>query len=102
MGIGLWPFLASLLFLAVFLLPLIGGDNPLEMLGKISFVSVATMILSICFALASLWSVLNLIKERKAGINKYVYWHLVILSGLHFLVTCYLLWHGVIGIRTWT
>jgi CubicO group peptidase (beta-lactamase class C family) len=100
-SIGLWPIIASLLFLTVLILTSIGGNNPIELLGKISFVSVATMLLTICFALASSWSVLNLIKERKTDINKNIYWHLAILSGLHFMVTCYLLWHGVIGIQTW-
>jgi CubicO group peptidase (beta-lactamase class C family) len=100
-SIGLWPFIASLLFLTVFILQFIAGKNPLELLGKVSFVSVSIMIVTICFALASSWSVINIIKERKAKINKYMYWHLAILSGLHLIVTCYLLWHGVIGIQTW-
>jgi CubicO group peptidase (beta-lactamase class C family) len=99
---GLWPFAASLLFLTTLILLVIGGQNPLELLGKVSFVSVSIMLLSVCFALASVWSVITVIKERNAKMNRTIYWHAAILSGLHLLVTCYLLWHGVIGLQTWS
>lgn len=101
LGIGFWPFLASLLFLTVQILGNIGGKNPFEVLGKVSFVSVSLMILTLCFALVSSWSLINIFKERKAKINKNIFWHLAILSGLHFILTCYLLWHEVIGLQTW-
>jgi CubicO group peptidase (beta-lactamase class C family) len=101
-NIGLWPFLASLFFSMALILQFIGGNNPLELLGKVGVVSVSIMILTICFALASLGAVITIIRERKAIINKNIYWHLTILSGLHLLVTCYLLWHGAIGLQTWS
>jgi hypothetical protein len=101
-SIGFWPFLASLFFLVFFIFQMVAMKDPLELLGKVGFVSVSIMILTICFALASSWSVINLIKERKTKINKNIYWHVAILSGLHLIVTCYLLWHGIIGIQTWS
>jgi hypothetical protein len=101
-SVGLWPYCTSILFLALCLLQVVGMKNPLELLGQVGFVSVALMVLSICFALAALGSGINLIKKRKAKIDRRIYWHLAILSALHLMVTGYFLWHGVIGIRTWT
>jgi len=97
----IYPFLASLLFLMIVILQFVAINNPIELLGNVGFVSVSIMLLSICFALASLWSIIILIKERKIKINRNIYWHLAILSSLHLMVTCYLLWHGQIGIQTW-
>ncbi|MDB5262474.1 MAG: hypothetical protein JWQ14_1755, partial [Adhaeribacter sp.] len=99
--LGLWPFLASIFFLTAIILQIIAIDNPFELLGKVSIVSVAIMLLTICFALASFWSVITIIKERQAAVNKSIYLHLAILSVLHLITTCYFLWHGVIGIQTW-
>ena len=99
--VRLWPFIASFLFLMVPIAMIIGAKNLFELLGKMSFVSISIMIFTFCFALASGWSVVNVIKERHAKMNKFIYWHSAVLSGLHLLVTCYLLWYGVIGIQTW-
>jgi len=100
--VRLWPLIASFLFLMVPIAMLIAAENPFELLGKMSFVSISIMIFTICFALASAWSVVNVIKERHTKMNKFIYWHSAILSGLHLLVTCYFLWYGVIGIQTWS
>ena len=97
--IRLWPLLASLFFLCFFLLFAL-NFNSLE-LGNVNPASVAIMLSSVGFALASVWSVVCLIKERKGSIKKRVYWHSAILSVLHLIVTCYFLWYGVIGFRTW-
>jgi CubicO group peptidase (beta-lactamase class C family) len=97
--VRLWPLLASICILCFFLVFAL-RFNSLD-LGKVNPASVAIMLSSIGFAVSSVWSVLSIIKERKASVHKLVYWHSAILSGLHLIVTCYFLWHGVIGFRTW-
>ncbi|GAB3926786.1 serine hydrolase domain-containing protein [Larkinella terrae] len=96
-----WPLAASLLFLLSQIMGMVGSKDVFELMGKISYVSVSVMLLSIGFGLASAGSVINLIIKRKAKINRTIYWQLAILSTLHFLVTCYLLSYGMIGVRTW-
>ncbi|MCE6991452.1 serine hydrolase [Dyadobacter sp. CY323] len=99
--IGLWPVIASLLFICASIMASIGGKDPFELLGKISFVSVSIMALTIGFALATAWSVIRIALERKTMLSRNIYIHIGILTALHLVVACYLLWHGVIGIQTW-
>ena len=101
-SLGLWPFLASVFFLAEFIFEFIGGQDPWELLGTVNFISVSIMLTTIGFALTAIWSVINLIMKRKISVDPTIYWHLAILSGLHFLVTLYLLSFGVIGVQTWS
>jgi CubicO group peptidase (beta-lactamase class C family) len=97
--VRLWSLLASLFVLCFFLLFALNIDS-LE-LGNVNTVSIAIMLSSVGFALASVWSVVCLIKERKGPIKKRIYWYSAILSVLHLIVTFYFLWYGVIGFRTW-
>lgn len=98
--VRIWPLLASLFFLAIFLFIMLWG-NSLELLGNVSFVSIAIMISTIGFAIASVWSVFCIFRERNARMKKRIYWYSAILSCLHLIVTGYLLWFRVIGIRLW-
>ncbi|MFC5411782.1 serine hydrolase domain-containing protein [Larkinella bovis] len=97
----LWPFLTSLLFLATTILGIIGGLDPMERLGKIGFLSVSALVLSVLFALAAVWSVVTVVRERKAPVSRTIYWHTVVLSVLHCIATGYLTWFGAIGVPTW-
>lgn len=99
--IRLWPLLTSLFLLITLILIIASSANPFNLLGKVSIVSLSIMLLTIAFAIASVWSVIYVIKERNKSMNKLVYWHSAILSGLHLIVTCYFTWYGIIGIRLW-
>lgn len=98
--VRLWPLLASLFILLPFLLLTIWGSS-IQLLGTASFVSLGIMISTIGFAIASVWSVVCIIKERHAQMKRRIYWYSAILTCLHLIVTGYLLWFGVIGIRLW-
>tara|TARA_R110000868_G_scaffold409563_1_gene695311 strand:- start:2942 stop:4840 length:1899 start_codon:yes stop_codon:yes gene_type:complete len=95
------PYLTSLLFIMVVVLFIVGSSNPFESFGKPSLVSVSIMILTICTALAAIWSVVTVIKSRNIKLTRYIYWHLVILTSLNLVATCYFTWHGLIGIQIW-
>ena len=100
-SVRLWPLLASLLFLTVFILLVINPIISFEVWGTASIYAVSITASTIGFALASLWSVVTVVKGRHATIPKWAYWHSAVLSGLHLVVTCYLLYHDIIGLRTW-
>lgn len=99
--VRLWPLLASVFFLVFIVLVFLGLANPFELLGKVSVVSVSIMFITIGFALSAVWSIISIIKERHAKINRMAYWHAALLSGLHLMVAFYFLWFGVIGLQTW-
>ncbi len=97
--VRLWPLISSLLFVTlsiIFIIVASGGE-----MGKVNFLSISITILTICFALTSAWSMYYIIKNRQVIMSRIIYWYSVILACLHLTVTCYLLWHGVIGIRLW-
>lgn len=98
---GLWPVLASVLFIGASVLASLGGNDPFELLGKISFVSVSVMVLTICFALAAGWSAVSILRKGKTMLHGYKNKHILILTALHVIAACYLLANGVIGIQTW-
>jgi len=100
--LGSWPFIASVFFLAVLLLEIGVGDEGIALLGNVTVVSVSITVFTICFALAALLSIITAIRDRKAKLNQNIYWHLTILSCLHFIAACYFGWHGIIGIQTWS
>jgi CubicO group peptidase (beta-lactamase class C family) len=99
--VRLWPLVATLFFLPFYLIFEISSILSVEQLGNVSPVSLTIMLTTIGFALASVWSVFCIIKERKTPMNRWAYWHSAILSVLHLIATSYLLWYGVIGLRTW-
>lgn len=101
LSVRFWPFLSSVIFLALFILSN-KGFSFIWKLGSINFNTMSIMILTILFAMSSTWSVICAVKNRKAPMNSITFKHSAILSCLHFIVTCYLLWHGVIGIQLWT
>ena len=100
-SVRLWPLLASLLFLVVFILLIISPVSSFEVWGTVSIYAVSITVSTISFGLVSIWSVITVVKSRRATIPKWAYWHSAVLSGLHLVVTCYLLYHNIIGLRTW-
>lgn len=100
--VRLWPLITSILYIVTVVLLLIGISDPFLYLGNPGFITISFIIFTIAFALTSFWAVFCVIKNRNTKMNKLVYWFSAVLSGLHLLVTIYLLWHGVIGMRLWT
>ena len=101
MRVRKWPFLASLNVLLFVLVLVYGLDDPFSRLGTPTLISISVMLLSISFSILAIYSFYVAIQERQAEMNRAAYWHSAVLSGLHFISMLYLLWFGVIGIRTW-
>lgn len=99
--IRLWPLLGSLFTIIIILLVIAGEGDMYKPVGTVTLLSVSIMVLTIAFAITSAWSVFCILKERRGSMNRLIYWHSAILSALHLIVTVYLLWNGVIGMRTW-
>ena len=101
--IRLWPLYTSVILISilVILITLASSVNIANNLGTINGLSVFLMLLMISFALGSVYSLIYLIWKRNDKMNKSTYWMSAILSGLHALVTCYLLLNGVIGMKFW-
>lgn len=99
--IRVWPLLTGLSVLAVIGLFMVGFSDPFKQLGAPTFYSVGIMLASIAFAVFAFLGVQTSVRERHTPMNRWVYWHSTIASGVHFVVAAYLLWFGVIGMMTW-
>ncbi len=99
--IRLWPLLAGISMFSFLTMMIIGLSDAPKYLGNLTLVSVGSMVTSILFAVFSLVSMLVSILAWKQSVNRFVYIHSGLLSVTHILVTIYLLYFGVIGIRTW-
>jgi CubicO group peptidase (beta-lactamase class C family) len=99
--IRLWPLISSLFFVIVFITFSSGASDFNAVFGNVTLSSITVMVSMIAFALVSLWSMYYLFKVRTAKIKRLTYWYSATLICLHFLVTCYFLWWGVIGVPTW-
>ena len=99
--IRIWPLLPILLIVAVAVLLALGAMEGKAFLAKPSILSVTIMLTTIAFFVAAIFSLVMGILYRKKDIKRGVYLPSTILSALHTLVACYLLWYGVIGLMTW-
>ncbi len=99
--IRVWPLLPVVLLPIAFVLLFMGTKNVAEELAKPSVVSVSIMMVTLAFFIAAVFSFVMSILYRNKEIQRAVYFPAALLSTLHVVVAYYLLWHGVIGLRTW-
>lgn len=99
--IRIWPLIPILFFFISFVFFAIGFDAGIEPLAKPGFISIGLMMGTIGF-FASSWFALGMcLWYRRERLKPSVYFPATSLSVLHVLVATYLLWHGLIGLRTW-
>lgn len=75
--------------------------DDLTPLGTPSALSITIMLSSIAFALATVASLYVLYRERKAAMNRVVYWHSLAVTGGLLAVAIYFGYWGLIGVRLW-
>ena len=96
-----WPLMSSWAFISIWGLLFVAGTNPYYYMGGPSIVSVGIMLMTIVFALCSVFAVVAVFIKKSNKVNKSSYWYYAIASGLHFCVMLFLLKFGVIGIIFW-
>ncbi|MFD3003592.1 serine hydrolase domain-containing protein [Pontibacter toksunensis] len=99
--IRIWPLLPIVFLISAFVLLAGGTMNGTASLAKPTFISVSIMIATIAFLASAFNSVIMAFRYRNKGIKRSVFLPAACLSGLHLLVAFFLLWHGLIGLRTW-
>jgi CubicO group peptidase (beta-lactamase class C family) len=71
-------------------------------LGVPNWFTVSIMLSSAGFALATLASLYVVYRERSAAVNRFLYWHSVMVSVAMAAVSIYFGYWGLIGVRLWT
>ena len=102
--ICLWPLITnSFIFvvaLSIFLTAKTKYDL-FQLFGTANIISVLILICSICYALASVWTVVYIFKNRREKMSGIFYFHSALASILNLIFTLYFISNGLIGIPTW-
>ncbi len=102
--VSLWPLITNSFIFVVIILMLIKVQTRydlFQLLGTVNPISVLFFICSICYTLASVWSVFYIFKNRHEKMSKFFYFHSALAAILNLIFTLYLLSNGLIGIPTW-
>lgn len=102
--ICLWPLVTISSILVIVIALAISIKTTLDaflMLGNISLPSILIFIGTICFALASLWSIYYIIRNRHVKMSKILYYHSALAAIFNVIFTIYFLSNGLIGLMTW-
>ena len=102
--INLWPFISISFLLAIFIALKISIQTNIDsflLLGNISPLSLLIFIGTIGFALASLWSVYYIFKNRYVKMSRAFYYGAALTAIFNLIFTIYFLSNGIIGIMTW-
>ena len=99
--IRVWPLLAGISVLVVTGLFMLGMADPFKHLGAPTAVSIGILLATLAFGLFALMSVYCSFSQRQTVMNRGAYWHSTLASMVHLLVAVYLLFYGVIGLKTW-
>jgi hypothetical protein len=102
--ICLWPLITNAFIFIVYFIIKMNSSSRAEwfhVFGTANFISVMLLIFSICYALASVWSMYYIFKNRHEKMAKFFYFHSALAAILNFVFMLYFLFNGLIGIPTW-
>lgn len=98
----IWPLIAALSLIGfAVVVQLASAGDPLARLGSLTGWSVALLLATVLFALASAASVFVLWRAPKAGVRRSVRGYSMAVALALAIVTVYLAYWGIIGVRTW-
>ena len=102
--ICLWPLITNAFIFIVYFIIKMNSSSRAEwfhVFGTANFISVMLLIFSICYALASVWSMYYIFKNRHEKMARFFYFHSALAAILNFVFMLYFLFNGLIGIPTW-
>ncbi len=105
MSVRALPALAAALFGALYgieaLALFMGNGNAFQLFGTLTFWSVSLYLLTWLFAVTSVLALVQAVRHRSSPIHRGVRIHSMLASIGSMTVMLYLLYWGVIGLRTW-
>lgn len=101
-GVRVWPLVSILALVAFATVFVAGMADAIPRLGQVTVYSVGQMTLSIAFAATALWGLVAVLRARNARMNRIVWWHSLLVAASANSIAIYLLYWGLIGLRTWS
>ncbi len=102
--ICLWPLITNLFLLITFLIIKSNSQTRydwFQLFGTANINSILLLLLSIGYAVASVWSVYYIFKNRRVEMSKFFYYYFALASVFNLVFMLYFLSNGLIGIPTW-
>ena len=96
------PVLAVLALAGAVAAMVIGMGDPFTRLGSPTALAVTVCLLTVLFAILSVAAVVTVFRARRADINRAAFVHAVLVTISVCTWTAYLLYWGLIGLRTWS
>lgn len=93
--------MASVLLLATFVRASFVGQD-FTAFDAWSELGISLFLLTLAYGVASVWSLVNIARLRKANLRKRIWIPAVLLTLLHLALTIYMASYGMIGARIWT
>jgi CubicO group peptidase (beta-lactamase class C family) len=100
-SVRLWPLLGAAALVGCFWVYFAAESRGFALLGKPNLWTIGMMLTSLLLPLGALGSVLAVWRHRRAPMNRWAYWHAVLVTvGLVFLAGFFFSW-GLVGVRMW-
>lgn len=100
-SVRLWPLLGAAAVVGVFLLHGAADSRGPAVLGTPNLWTIGMMLASLLIPSAAIFSVVAVWRHRQAPMNRWAYWHAVLVTlGLVFMAGFFASW-GMIGLRMW-
>ena len=102
LSVRVWPLVSILALVGFVAIFVVGLADAIPRLGQVTVYSVGQMVLSIVFAATALWALVAVLRARNARMNRIVWWHSLVVAASANSIALYLLYWGLIGLRTWS
>lgn len=102
--ICLWPFITNSFVFFIIISTLIKVQtryDGFQLFGTMNLLSVLFFICGLCYALASVWSVFYIFRNRHVKMSKIFYFYSALAAILNLIFMLYFFSNGLIGIPTW-
>lgn len=101
LGPRAWPLLGVAGIAGFIAFYVICQEGHIDIVGTMNIWSVALMLDTLLIPLSALLAAVGLWRHRRTPMNRFAYWHAVLVTLALFFITGYALAWGLIGIRTW-
>ncbi len=100
-SVRVWPLLGAVALVGCFWFYSAAESRGFELFGTVNFWTVGMMLTSLLIPIAALFSVVAVWRHRYATMNRWAYWHAVLVTVGHVFMTGFFASWGLIGVRMW-
>jgi hypothetical protein len=101
-GMRVWPLIAVISLFGIVGISVMCSNDFISRLGNVTVWSVSLFLTTIVFAAASAASVIALWRAPKQQVRRYVRVYSIIVTTALVIITAYLAYWGIIGLRSWS